>query len=84
MRTRLALVAVPAIAVAALAVSAAGPVHADPGVQGCVNAVGVSACTNVGVNVPNIPNINAVANAIPNIPVPNINIPHINPLRGRY
>lgn len=47
---------------------------ADPGVGGCVGVAGVSACGDVGV-----PNLNAVANAIPNIPVPNINIPHINP-----
>lgn len=59
------------------AVTATSPprLQADPGVGGCVNVVGVSACSSVGVNVPNI---NAVANAIPNIGVPNINIPHVN------
>lgn len=41
-----------------------------------MNAVGVSACTNVGINVPNL---NAVANVVPHVPVPNINVPHINP-----
>lgn len=47
----------------------------------------VSACTNVGINVPDL---NAVANVIPNIPVPNITVPnitvpHLNPgaFRGR-
>lgn len=70
------LTAIPAAA-AVLAASIAGPPHlaADPGVGGCVNAVGVSACTNVGINVPNL---NAVANVVPRIPVPNINVPHIN------
>lgn len=60
----------------ALTATIAKPVqaHADPGVGGCVGVAGVSACGDVGV-----PNINAVANAIPNIPVPNINIPHVNP-----
>lgn len=49
--------------------------HADPGVGGCVDVVGVSACSSVDVNVPNI---NAVTNAIPNVPVPNINVPNVN------
>lgn len=35
----------------------------------------MSACTNVGINVPDL---NAVAKVIPNIPVPNINVPNIN------
>lgn len=34
----------------------------------------MSACTNVGINVPDL---NAVANVIPNIPVPNIPVPNI-------
>jgi hypothetical protein len=74
---RILLTAVPAAA-AVFAASVASPPHltADPGVGGCVNAVGVSACTNVGINVPNL---NAVANVVPRIPVPNINVPHINP-----
>ena len=74
---RMLLTAVPAAAAVFAAVSAANPPHlaADPGVGGCVNAVGVSACTNVGINVPNL---NAVANVVPRIPVPNINVPHIN------
>lgn len=75
---RMLLTAVPAAAAVFAAVSVASPPHlaADPGVGGCVNAVGVSACTNVGINVPNL---NAVANVVPRIPVPNINVPHINP-----
>jgi len=80
--TRFRLVAVPAAVAAALLASIASPPHlrADPGIGGCVDAVGVSACANVGV-----PNINGVVNAIPNIPVPNINLPHVNPgmFRGR-
>lgn len=54
--------------------------YADPSVGGCVGVAGVSACGDVGV-----PNLNAVANAVPNIPVPNINLPHVNPgmFRGR-
>jgi hypothetical protein len=67
---RILLTAVPAAA----AVFAASV--ASPRVGGCVNAVGVSACTNVGINVPNL---NAVANVVPRIPVPNINVPHVNP-----
>jgi hypothetical protein len=69
------LTAIPAVG-AVLAVSIASPplVNADPQVGGCVNADGVSACANLPVNVPNI---NAVANAIPNIQVPNINVPHV-------
>ncbi len=75
--TRIVTLAITAAA-AVIAASVTSPPHlsAEPGVGGCVNVVGVSACSNVGVNVPNI---NAVANAIPNIPVPNINVPHINP-----
>ena len=74
---RITLAAIP-MAAAVLTVSVARPPHltADPGVGGCVNAVGVSACTNVGINVPNL---NAVANVVPHVPVPNINVPHINP-----
>lgn len=79
---RIFVTAIPA-AVTVLVTSIAGPApaKADPQISGCASAVGVSACANVGVPVPNI---NAVANAIPNIPVPNINVPHINPIRGRY
>ena len=75
---RILLTAVPAAAAAVFAAAVASPPHltADPGVGGCVNAVGVSACTNVGINVPNL---NAVANVVPRITVPNINVPHINP-----
>ena len=75
---RILLTAVPAAAAAVFAAAVASPPHltADPGVGGCVNAVGVSECTNVGINVPNL---NAVANVVPRIPVPNINVPHINP-----
>ena len=75
---RILLTAVPAAAAAVFAAAVASPPHltADPGVGGCVNAVGVSACTNVGINVPNL---NAVANVVPRIRVPNINVPHINP-----
>ena len=81
--TRILLTAIPAAATLfAASVTSASPSGADPGVSGCVNAVGVSACTNVGVNVPNL---NAVANVVPRIPVPNINVPHVNPggFRGR-
>jgi len=82
MRTRRILFTAVSAASGILFASIAGPapVNADPQISGCANAVGVSACANVGVPVPNI---NAVANAIPNIPVPNINVPHINPVRGR-
>jgi len=82
MRTRRILFTAVSAASGILFASIAGPapVKADPQISGCANAVGVSACANVGVPVPNI---NAVANAIPNIPVPNINVPHINPIRGR-
>ena len=80
---RISLAAISSSALAAAAMIgtlAAYPpeLNADPGIGGCVDVVGVSACSNVDVNVPNI---NAVANAIPNIPVPNINVPnvHINP-----
>ena len=80
---RVFLTAIPAAA-AVFAASVASPPHltADPGVGGCVNAVGVSACTNANINVPNL---NAVANVVPRIPVPNINVPHVNAggLHGR-
>ncbi|MBU3706890.1 MAG: hypothetical protein FGM50_09460 [Mycobacterium sp.] len=77
---RIILTSVAAVG-AVLAASITGPatVNANPQVQGCVNASGVSACTNF-----NVPNINAVANAIPNISVPNINVPHINVPHGRW
>jgi len=80
--SRIPLTAI-AATVTVLVTSIASPAlaGADPQISGCASAVGVSACANVGVPVPNI---NAVANAIPNIPVPNINVPHINPVRGRY
>jgi len=79
MRNRRMILAVIPAAVVATAVAGPAPVSADPQVGGCVNAVGVSACTNVGIPVPNI---NAIANAIPNIGVPNINVPHINVPHG--
>lgn len=64
---------IPAAAAALASTMATAPlVIADPQVQGCVNVAGVSACTSA-----NVPNINAVANAIPNIQVPNINVPHV-------
>lgn len=69
-----------AVTVLVASMASPAPANADPQISGCASAVGVSACANVGVPVPNI---NAVANAIPNIPVPNINVPHINPIRGR-
>ncbi|NBP84893.1 MAG: hypothetical protein EBU23_10585 [Mycobacteriaceae bacterium] len=79
---RILLTAVPAaLAVLVASITSPAPANADPQISGCANTMGVSACANVGVPVPNI---NAVANAIPNIPVPNINVPHINPVRGRY
>jgi hypothetical protein len=64
--------AAPAAAAVMLAAFIASPPHinADPGVGGCVDVVGVSACTSVDVG---IPNINAVENVVPDIPVPNIN-----------
>lgn len=73
-RRRIAAVAGCFAAVLTATVVNPAQAHANPGVGGCVGVAGVSACGDVGV-----PNINAVANAIPNIPVPNINIPHINP-----
>lgn len=77
MRIRRTFITVLPAAAVVFAASVANPAYltADPGVGGCVNAVGVSACTNVGINVPNL---NAVANVVPRIPVPNINVPHIN------
>ena len=77
---RILLAAVPA-AGAVLATALASPPHvnANPQVRGCVDAAGVSACTSA-----NVPNINAVANAIPNIQVPNINVPHINVPHGHW
>lgn len=67
--TTLAAAAAAGTGLAALTV---GPpqLSADPGVGGCVDVVGVSACTSVDVNVPNI---NAVQNVVPGVPVPNIN-----------
>lgn len=78
--TRIVLRAIPALG-AAIAASIASPhvAGANPQVQGCVNASGVSACTNFKV-----PNVNAVANAIPNISVPNINVPHVQVPHGHW
>jgi hypothetical protein len=66
------LAAAPAAATAMLAAVIANPpqLHADSGVGGCVDVVGVSACTSVDFG---IPNINAVENVVPNVHVPNIN-----------
>lgn len=77
---RIVLTLIPS-AGAVLAASIAGSpaVSANPQVQGCVNASGVSACTNF-----NVPNLNAVANAIPNISVPNINVPHVQVPHGHW
>lgn len=75
---RIYLTAAPAAAALLAAALSSPPLaDADPQVQGCVSAAGVSACTST-----NVPNINAVANAIPNIQVPNINVPHINVPHG--
>jgi hypothetical protein len=68
--------AAPAAAAAMLAVFIASPpqLNADPGLEGCVDVAGVSACGSVGTGVPNI---NAVENVIPYVPVPNINLPKV-------
>lgn len=67
-----ALAAVPAAAATMLAtfVGGAPQLSADPGVGGCVDVAGVSACTSVDVGVPNI---NAVQNVVPGVSVPNVN-----------
>ncbi|EPQ76322.1 hypothetical protein [Mycobacterium marinum] len=64
------LATAPAAAAAMLGTASAS---AAPGVEGCVDVVGVSACTSVDIGVPNI---NAVEN-IPYVPVPNINLPKV-------
>jgi hypothetical protein len=78
------LATVPAAAAAMLAAFIASPpqLNADSGVGGCVDVVGVSACSSVDVDVPNI---NAVENVVPNVHVPNINVPNVKvkPGRGR-
>lgn len=66
-----ALLGAASAAVAAgLAAALANPSHLTADVGGCVDVVGVSACTNVDAG---IPNLNAVDNVLPNIPVPNLN-----------
>jgi hypothetical protein len=71
-----AILAAAPVAAAMLAAFIASPpqLNADPGVEGCVDVVGVSACTSADIGVPNI---NAVEHAIPDIPVPNINMPKV-------
>jgi len=67
---------VPAAAAAMLGAFIASPpqLNADPGVGGCVDVVGVSACTSADIGVPNL---NAVENVVPNVQVPNINVPNV-------
>lgn len=66
----------PAATAAVLGAIFASPaqLHADPGVGGCVDAVGVSACTSADINVPNI---NSLENVVPDVHVPNINMPNV-------
>ncbi|WP_373180384.1 hypothetical protein [Mycobacterium marinum] len=70
---RMSLAAILATAPAAAAMLGTASASAAPGVEGCVDVVGVSACTSVDIGVPNI---NAVEN-IPYVPVPNINLPKV-------
>lgn len=77
---RIPLTAILAAAAAAAAamlgafITSPPQLNADPGVEGCVDVVGVSACTSADIGVPNL---NAVENVVPNVSVPNINMPNV-------